>query len=253
MSAPQSENRPDVPPELQSEGQMRSCCGESYPDGVTSVAGKMGVFDDYFPVNRLVQQFQCDNIMSLSIFVITCGVTAAFAPYWRPIFWDCFWIVCALILMLQGHIAARWKSSFGMIAYFCMLILLGALNLSHLLALRGEHVHQCKLSQRSFQHCETDPSLTQCLVNNSCTRAQIQATSCQAVGKEHCDEIDGMNIGFGINLLISFLTFSEPAWWALLLLIRLEGAHMALRPVDAIMYGDEPPPSDGETEPLLKK
>jgi len=113
------------------------------------------------------------------------------------------------------------------------------MNIAHLLALRSEHVRTCAISQREFIGCYDEPSLQECFVGSRCTKAQIAATDCTAQGAEHCAEIEGMNIGFAVNILISFLTFSEPAWWATLLFIRLEGARMATKTAQEILNGKD--------------
>merc|ERR1712139_630380 len=96
------------------------------------------------------------------------------------------------------------------------------MGISHTLTMRSEHVHTCKLTQLSFRGCNTVASLKKCLATNDCLRDQMKGTICNAPGKEHCENLNHMNWVFAFNMLISFLTFSEPAFWGILLLFRME-------------------------------
>lgn len=128
----------------------------------------------------------------------------------------------SFIIGILGLVGVRKKSSALIIVFSVLLVMLACLNISHVLTMRSEHVHTCQLNQITFRNCASEDSLKECLKDNSCLRDQIATTDCKAPGKEHCAQLDQMNFVFVANMLISFMTFSEPTFWALLLLIRME-------------------------------
>jgi len=175
-----------------------------------------------YSVKTLQTQVFWELIICMGLFILTETLSAILCPYWRPVGYSLGWIVLALIIGSLGMIGLSKKSSGAVICFIVLLIMLACLNISHTLTMRSEHVHTCKLTQVSFRGCTTAPTLKSCINTNACTRAQMKGTTCKAPGKEHCDALNHMNWVFAINMLISFLTFSEPAFWALLLLLRME-------------------------------
>lgn len=175
-----------------------------------------------YSVKTLQSQVFWELIICMGLFILTEIVSAIFCPYWRPVGYSIGWIVLALIIGALGLIGVKKKSSGALICFNVLLIMLACLNISHTLTMRSEHVHTCKLTQLSFRGCNTVASLKKCLPTNGCTRDQMKGTICNAPGSEHCANLNHMNWVFAINMLISFLTFSEPAFWGILLLLRME-------------------------------
>jgi len=175
-----------------------------------------------YSVKTLQSQVFWELIICMGLFILTEVVSAIFCPYWRPVGYSIGWIVLAVIIGALGLIGVHKKSSGALICFNVLLIMLACLNISHTLTMRSEHVHTCKLTQLSFRGCNTVASLKKCLPTNDCTRDQMQGTICNAPGKEHCANLNHMNWVFAFNMLISFLTFSEPAFWGILLLLRME-------------------------------
>lgn len=177
---------------------------------------------DNYSVKTLQSQVFWELIVCMGLFILTEAVSAIFCPYWRPVGYSIGWIVLAVIIGALGLIGVNKKSSGSLICFNVLLIMLACLNISHTLTMRSEHVHTCKLTQLSFRDCSTIPALKKCLATDSCLRSQMLGTACKAPGKEHCENLNHMNWVFAFNMLISFLTFSEPAFWGILLLLRME-------------------------------
>jgi len=175
-----------------------------------------------YSVKTLQSQVFWELIICMGLFVLTEAISAIFCPYWRPVGYSIGWIVLAVIIGTLGLIGVHKKSSGALICFNVLLIMLACLNISHTLTMRSEHVHTCKLTQLSFRDCSTVPALKKCLATDSCLKDQMKGTTCKAPGKEHCDNLNHMNWVFAFNMLISFLTFSEPAFWGILLLLRME-------------------------------
>lgn len=173
-------------------------------------------------MKTLQRQVHFDIIISMGIFIATQVASAVVTPFWRPVMYSVGWIILGFLVGIIGLVGVRKKSSTLIIIFSVLLIMLACLNISHVLTMRSEHVHTCRLNQITFMGCATEPSLAKCLPKNECLRDEILKTGCKAPGREHCDSLDKMNYVFAINMLISFLTFSEPTFWALLLLIRME-------------------------------
>lgn len=175
-----------------------------------------------YSVLSLQRQVHFDILISFGIFIATQVGSAIVAPYWRPVAYAIGWAILSFIVGIIGIFGVKKKSSFLIIVFSVLLIMLACLNISHTLTMRSEHVHTCRLNQRTFRNCESEPSLKDCLADNQCKRDEILKTECEAPGREHCDDLDHMNYLFAANMCISFLTFSEPTFWAILLLIRME-------------------------------
>jgi len=175
-----------------------------------------------YSVKTLQRQCHFDIIISMGIFIATQIISAIMTPFWRPVVYSIGWIVLGFLVGLLGLIGVRKKSSSLIVVFSVLLVMLACINISHVLTMRSEHVHTCRLNQVTFRNCASEPSLHKCLPLNECLRADILKTNCRAPGREHCDSLDTMNYVFFANMFISFLTFSEPTFWALLLLIRME-------------------------------
>lgn len=175
-----------------------------------------------YSVKTLQRQCHFDIIISIGIFIITQIVSALLTPFWRPVVYSIGWIILGFLVAIIGLVGVRKKSSTLLIVFSVLLIMLACLNISHVLTMRSEHVHTCALNQITFRDCATEPTLAKCLPKNECMRDEILKTKCKAPGREHCDQLDTMNYVFFANMLISFLTFSEPTFWTLLLIIRME-------------------------------
>lgn len=175
-----------------------------------------------YSVKTLQRQVHFDILISFSIFIATQIGCAIVSPFWRPRGYSIGWAIVSFIIGILGLVGVRKKSSALIIVFSVLLVMLACLNISHVLTMRSEHVHTCQLNQITFRNCASEDSLKECLKDNSCLRDQIATTDCKAPGKEHCAQLDQMNFVFVANMLISFMTFSEPTFWALLLLIRME-------------------------------
>lgn len=173
-------------------------------------------------MKTLQRQVHFDIIISMGIFIATQIVSAVVTPFWRPVMYSVGWAILGFLVGIVGLVGVRKKSSTLLVIFSVLLIMLACLNISHVLTMRSEHVHTCRLNQITFIGCATEPSLAKCLPKNECLREEILKTGCKAPGRQHCDSLDSMNYVFGVNMLVSFLTFSEPTFWALLLLIRME-------------------------------
>jgi hypothetical protein len=203
-----------------------------------------------YSVKTLQRQVHFDIIISMGIFILTQVGSAIVTPFWRPVGYAIGWAVLGFLIAILGLIGVRKKSSALLIMFSVLLVMLACLNISHVLTMRSEHVHTCRLNQRTFRDCDAEPSLRTCLTNNQCNRDQIMATKCKAPGHEHCDELDKMNYVFIANMLISFLTFAEPTFWSMLLLIRME-MTFPITPDEDDMDEDETAKPDGENTPLM--
>merc|ERR1712093_695585 len=184
-----------------------------------------GFTGDRWSVKHLQSHVQIDLCISLGIFVISNAVTAATCPFWRPVFWDVFWIVLAILIGAFGIYGCRKKYSFVILSFILGVVMLGCVNIAHLMAMHSEHVRTCELNQASFKHCVDNPLLTKCLAGNTCLRDVIKETDCKAPGHEHCEGLSSLGYAFAANILISFITFAEPAYWAGIYLIRLEMSY----------------------------
>lgn len=116
-----------------------------------------------------------------------------------------------------------------MIAVFlCLQLMFSSINLAHVNQMRGEMIRTCNLAQISFKDCDpaynslANTHLSSCIYTNTCYREDLDKTDCKAVGKGHCQNTDELGGLFWFNAMVNFLTYSEPTWFALLLLIRLE-------------------------------
>lgn len=175
-----------------------------------------------YSVKALRRQVHYDIIVCITIFIATQIGTASVCVFWRPIGYSIGWAVLAFLIGIIGLVGVAKKSSAMIIIFSVLLIMLACLNISHVLTMRSEHVHSCSLNQNTFRNCKNEASLSHCLDSNSCTREEILKTSCMAPGRQHCDALDDMNWMFIANMFISFITFAEPTFWAILLLIRME-------------------------------
>eukprot|EP00658_Telonema_sp_P-2_P015854 TRINITY_DN16129_c0_g1_i3.p1 TRINITY_DN16129_c0_g1~~TRINITY_DN16129_c0_g1_i3.p1 ORF type:complete len:151 (+),score=40.32 TRINITY_DN16129_c0_g1_i3:307-759(+) len=94
--------------------------------------------------------------------------------------------------------------------------------------MRGEMVRSCKVAQVSYMYCDPEHNslaatyLSDCIYEDSCEQDELDKTNCKAPPHEHCSEVSTMEAFFWVNALINFFTYAEPAWFALLLLLRME-------------------------------
>lgn len=219
-------------------------------DLVESGLADAGITGGRWSVKHLQSHVQIDLCVSLGIFVLSNAVTAATCPFWRPVFWDIFWIVLAILVGLFGIYGCRKKYSFVILAFILGVVMLGCVNIAHLMAMHSEHVRTCDMRQNSFKHCVDNPLLTKCLVGDKCLRDVLKETECKAPGHEHCEHMTSIGYAFAANILISFITFAEPAYWAGIYLIRLEMSY-PLTP-DEPDEGDECD-KDDPSQPLVSK
>jgi hypothetical protein len=194
---------------------------------------------DRYSVKTLQRQVHFDILISFTVFIGTQIASAILTPFWRPIGYDIGWAILAFLIGIFGLVGVQKKSSALLVVFSVLLVMLACLNISHVLTMRSEHVHTCRLNQNTFRNCATEPSLQHCINANECKRDELLKTSCKAPGREHCDELGQMDLVFAANMFISFLTFAEPTFWALLLLIRME-MTFPITPDEDDMESEEP-------------
>jgi len=220
---------------------MGNCCSGIFGDAETG----------RYSVKTLQRQVHFDILISMGIFILTQIGSAIVTPFWRPVGYAIGWAILGFLIAIMGLIGTRKKSSALIIMFSVLLVMLACLNISHTLTMRSEHVHTCRLNQRTFRGCDSEPSLKTCLADNSCLRDEILKTDCKAPGREHCDDLDKMNYIFVSNMLISFLTFAEPTFWSMMLLIRMEMTFPITPDEDDQEEEEGTEKKDGEQQPLM--
>jgi len=178
-------------------------------------------------VRKLTEQLHDDIIMCGVLFIITEGITAVTCVYWRPLFWSLFWIAITVIVGLIGIGSCTELNAWGLIAFVVMQLMFSAINLQHVNALRSISVRECMVQQRHYKNCDV-PSLQHCISTSACIKSEITATChtygacCKAPGAKECEAVNNSNLVFWINFLINFLTYAEPAFYAIILIVRRE-------------------------------
>jgi len=169
-----------------------------------------------------------DVILCGLVFCITEGITIYQARYWRPIEWGIYWIVIQVINGAVGIVGAAKRSPGFLLTFIVLTIMFACINIAHTNQMRGEIQRSCRLAQVSYKDC--DPAhntlaasyLSKCILKNGCTADVLAKTDCLAPGSKHCSDLKDTEMMFFINALINFLTFAEPCFWAILLLVRAE-------------------------------
>lgn len=188
------------------------------------------IWGDEWDADKLSSQLQTDVSLSMAIFIISNIAAACVDNYWRPIVYDVVWIFLGVIVWAIGFFTARCKSSFGLAGFVLLLTILGSLNISHTMTMKDSHDHMCNLAQSSFEGCQHGVDhLSTCFKTNSCTKEQLDKTNCKALAYEHCKGHDDLDVMYWIMIVVNFITFGEPAFWGLIMLIRLEfsgGQHL---------------------------
>lgn len=127
-----------------------------------------------------------------------------------------------------GIVGARKRSPGFLIVFIVLTVMFASINISHTNQLRGEIVRTCHKAQIAFKNCnpafDTKAAnlLGTCIFNNTCTADQIEITDCKAPGSKHCSDVPTTTIFFFVNSLVNFLSYAEPCFWAMLLLVRAE-------------------------------
>lgn len=174
-------------------------------------------------VRKLVDQLRDDILICAAIFVANEALTAAFCVYWRPIAWSIFWILLTILISVLGLLANWERHTFGLIVFIVLQIMFSVINLQHLNMMHAEAVRECSVPQAHFRNCDV-PALKHCIAKDACLSDEMQKLSppCKAPGKAVCANFAHMDMVFWGNQLINFLTYAEPAFWAMMLLIRAE-------------------------------
>jgi len=169
-----------------------------------------------------------DIILCGLIFIISDAIVMYEARYWRPIDWGIYWIVVTVINGIIGIVGAQKRSPGYLIVFIVLTIMFSSINISHANQMRGEIFRTCKHSQIIFQSChpvhdlKAAQFLSHCIFNNTCTADDIGKTDCKAPGSAHCDKVNTTTMFFFVNSLLNFMSYAEPCFWAVLLLIRAE-------------------------------
>jgi len=174
-------------------------------------------------VRKLQDELHNDILICAAIFVANEALTAAFCVYWRPMMWSLFWIFLTVTISAVGVFANKSRHTFGLVMFVVLQIMFSAINLQHLNMSHAEAVRQCLVPQASFKNCEV-PALKSCLAKNACLTQEMRKLTpiCWAPGKAQCDNFSHMDLVFWGNQFINFMTYAEPAFWALMAIIRME-------------------------------
>jgi len=186
-------------------------------------------------IRKLSDQLHDDIYMCGAIFIITEAMTAITCTYWRPLFWSLFWIFLTVVIGAMGLMANAVLNTFGLILFTVCQIMFSAINLQHVNALRAESLRECSVRQLEYRNCDV-PSLSHCINADTCTKTEILNTCslygkcCMAPGKVECDDLATVDIVFWLNFVINFLSYAEPCFYAILLVIRQEIVQQAEAP-----------------------
>merc|ERR1711881_135847 len=174
-------------------------------------------------VRKLQDELHNDILICAAIFVANEALTAAFCVYWRPMMWSLFWISLTVGISAVGVFANKTRHTFGLLVFFVLQIMFSAINLQHLNMSHAEAVRQCLVPQSAFKNCDV-PALKNCLAKNACLTQEMRKLTpvCWAPGKAQCDNFSHMDLVFWGNQFINFMTYAEPAFWALMAIIRME-------------------------------
>lgn len=98
-----------------------------------------------------------------------------------------------------------------------------AINLQHMNMSHSEAYRDCATPQVDFRGCDV-PALKHCILQDKCKTEEMAplVPPCHAPGQSICSTFAHMDFIFWINQVINFFTYSEPCWWAFMLLLRLE-------------------------------
>jgi len=178
-------------------------------------------------IRKLQEQLHDDIYMCAAIFIICEAITAISCTYWRPLFWSLFWIALTVIISAIGLCANQNLHTLGLIIFLVTQVMFSAINLQHVNALRSTSIRECAMRQLDYQNCDV-PSLAHCIGTNACKKSEINDTChlygkcCKAPGKVECDDLSTINVVFWLNFLINFLSYAEPVFYAMLLIVRQE-------------------------------
>lgn len=142
----------------------------------------------------------------------------------RSVYWIFICVVCSII----GTFGAVKRSSGAIVVYVVLMLMFSSINLAHVNQMRGEMVRTCNLAQISFKNCNPTHNsqyaaiLNTCINTDSCTKDQLDQTNCKAPGSKHCSDVSQTEAIFWVNAIVNFLTYAEPVWFAVLLLLRME-------------------------------
>lgn len=179
-------------------------------------------------VNKLRTQMIGDIILCGLCFVISEAILMIEARYWRPVWWGLYWIAIQVIVGTIGIVGCLKRSPGYWIVFIVLTIMFAAINIAHTNQMRGEVVRSCNLAQISFKDCnpahnaKAATHLSNCIFKNKCLAEQLEDTDCMAPGSKHCEDLTNMSWFFFINSVLNFLSYAEPCFWAVLLIIRAE-------------------------------
>lgn len=198
------------------------------------------------------------------VFIANQGVVMYQARYWRPIEWGIYWIVIQVIVGLVGIVGAAKRSPGFLIVFVVLTVMFACVNIAHTNEMRSEILRSCRISQVAFKNCNpthfvSAKPLQACIFTDNCTADQIDATQCEAPGSLHCADVQKTALVFFINALVNFLTYAEPCFWGLMVLIRSEKTNDTC-PDDPKDEGEFPYPNfpqlfgdDSESQQLVDK
>jgi len=184
-------------------------------------------------VKKLSGQTSESILLCAAIFVANETLTTLSLHYWRPIVWSIGWISVTIILAIIGTLGVKYRHSFVLVMFIVLQIMFSAINLQHLNMEHSEAVRECQIPQIDFLHCDV-AALKHCIWTSktsghdkTCTIDELASVHppCHAPGQEECESFDHIDIVFWVNQVVNFLTYCEPVFWSLKLVLRLEICH----------------------------
>jgi len=174
-------------------------------------------------VLKALGQLRESIILDAAIFIANETLAAFAFVYWRPVMWSMVWVFMTIGVSCIGLLSVRSRHSFGLIMFIVLQLMFSIINLAHANMAHAEAIRGCHNHQREFQNCNVD-ALKHCILQDQCKQDEMRSLDppCLAPGQAVCEVYAHMDIMFWANQIINFYTYSEPCWWALIAVCRLE-------------------------------
>lgn len=174
-------------------------------------------------IRKLLMQLRDSIVLDGVIFVGNEIASAIVMEYWRPVAWSVAWIVLTTMIGIVGLLSLRYRNTHGLIIFLVLTLMFSILNLQHLNMSHSEAVRACGTPQADFRHCNV-PALAHCITKDQCKVEEMAAVDppCHAPGQKQCDKFATMDWFFWVNQAINFFAYSEPCWWAVMVILRIE-------------------------------
>merc|ERR1711998_654202 len=119
-----------------------------------------------------------------------------------------------------GLYAHKYRNTFLLVCFAILQLMFSAINLQHANMSHAEAVRACQTEQKYYKNCEV-PELNHCIYNNTCLVDEMAGIipSCHAPGQSQCQVFAQLDTVFWANQLINFLTYAEPTFWSIMLII----------------------------------